>query len=75
MVFNVFQKLLLPLFASFKLLTPQNSLLSDWSVFSIADLSLAAGKCARINLSQAVSGMIYKSGGFLKAILVSKSPL
>ncbi len=58
MVFNVFPKLSPPytiinfLFASFKLLTdfenaywnpPQNFLLCDWSMFSSADLSLAAG--------------------------------
>jgi hypothetical protein len=31
------------------------------------------GKCARINLSQAASGMIYRiTGGFLYAFLVSK---
>ncbi len=48
------------LFATLKLLTnfeyaywnlPQNFLLCDWSMFSGADLSLAAGKRARINLS------------------------
>ncbi len=48
------------LFTSLKFLTnfknaywnpPQKSLLCDWSMFYIADLSLAAGKCTRINLS------------------------
>jgi hypothetical protein len=51
-------------FASLKLLTnfeiaycnpPQVSLLCDWSMFS--DLSLAAGKCERINLSQVGLGI------------------
>ncbi len=56
------------LFASLKLLTnfenaywnpPQDSLLCDWSMFSSAELSVyrMQGKCARINLSQAASGM------------------
>ncbi len=59
MVFKAFQKLFLTyaiinlLFASLKLLTyfenaywnpPRNSLICDWSMFSSADLSLAAGK-------------------------------
>ncbi len=59
LVFKIFQSFLLPytinnfLFSSLKLLTnfenaywnpPQNSLLCDWSMFSSADLSLAAGK-------------------------------
>jgi hypothetical protein len=38
---------------------PQNSLRCDWSMFSSADLSLAAGKCVRINLSQAAFSIIY----------------
>ncbi len=40
---------------------PQNSLLCDWSVFSSADLSMAAEKMRRIILSQAVSGMILQN--------------
>ncbi len=32
-----------------------------WTMFSSADLSLAAGKCARINLLQAASGMILQN--------------
>jgi hypothetical protein len=38
--------------------TPQNSFLCDWTLFSGADLSLAAGKMHKNNLSQAASGMI-----------------
>ncbi len=59
------------LFASLKLLTnfenaywnpPQSSLLCDWSMFSSSHLSLAA----RINVSPAASGMIYRiTGDFL----------
>ncbi len=63
MVFKVFQKLSLPytiikfLFSSLKLLTnfenaywnpPQNFFLCDWSMFSSADLLLAAGKMCDI---------------------------
>ncbi len=62
MVFKVFQKLFTTLyiinflFASLKLLTetysnpPQISLLCDWSMFSSADLSLAAGKILKNSL-------------------------
>jgi hypothetical protein len=35
--------------------------LCDWPMFSSADLSLAGGKCTRINfLTQAGSGMIFQ---------------
>jgi hypothetical protein len=58
------------LFASFKLHTNfqnaywnphQNFLICDRSMFSSADLSLAAGKCARINLSPAALGIILQN--------------
>jgi hypothetical protein len=39
---------------------PQNSLLCNWSMFSSADPWLQ-GKCARINFSQAASGMILQN--------------
>ncbi len=57
-------------FASLKLLTHfenaywnhiQNSLLCDWSMFSSANLSLAARKMRKINLSQAASCMILQN--------------
>jgi hypothetical protein len=72
MVFKIFRKLSLPntiinfLFASLKLHNnfenaywnpPQNYLLCDWLMFSTADLSLSAGKIARINLSLAAPSM------------------
>ncbi len=52
------------------------STVCDWSIFSSADLSLAAGKCGRMNLSQATSGIILQNQRrFLVCILISKSPL
>jgi hypothetical protein len=45
---------------------------SLWSMFSSADLSLAAEKMCKINLSQGASGII---GDLLQAFLVSESPL
>jgi hypothetical protein len=50
----------------------QNSHLRDWAMFSIADLSLmAAGKCARINLSQTASGMILQNDRRLPMIILN----
>jgi hypothetical protein len=76
MVCKVFQKLSLSyiiinfLFASLILLTnfenaywnpPQNSLLCDWSMFSSADLSLAAGKMRENLMSPAAFGIILQN--------------
>jgi hypothetical protein len=40
-------------------------------MFSGIDLSMAAGKCARINLSHAASDMIFKNHSWLPASIFS----
>jgi len=70
------------LFASLKLLPnfenaygnpPQNFLLCDWSMFSSADLSLAAEK--ELTCHRRLLVLFYRiTGGFLQAFSLSKSP-